>query len=234
MGRCPTRRVECGGQTLTVSYRSAVDTSVLNEIFQYREYRAAEVVIRAARNPILDVGGHAGYFSLYCRALNPTVPIITVEPATENLVVMEENFTTNAVEPVEVVVGVLGAKTETRLFHLTRDSHTHSLLPPPLSERADSLPVQAYALGDLARERGIAGFGLVKLDVEGAEFELLPAWSPAEWALVQALVLEYHDTHEHHHQTLETLIREQGFRVQHFPSQFASHLGFLFAHRPQS
>ena len=53
------------GCNITVIIRDDVDLSVFNEIFKYREYKSCEDIIIKAKNPIIDLGAHVGFFSIY-------------------------------------------------------------------------------------------------------------------------------------------------------------------------
>ncbi len=233
MPHFPTRDLTFNGREFKLAYRSNVDQSVINEVFEYREYQAVEPIIAAAQAPIIDAGGHGGYFTLYCRALNPAVPIITIEPAAANLALMEENFFANQVEPVEMIVGVLAARTATRQLHLARDNHNHSLVEPPIAERAGTLLVQGYALRDILDQRQIKTVSLLKLDVEGAEYELLDGWTVDDYARVENIIMEYHLGAVPHRtdKDLHRTLRTAGYTVTTTPSKFDARFGMIVARK---
>lgn len=233
MPHFPTRTVTVNNQELQLAYHSGADQSVMNEIFEFREYQAAEPIIAAAQHPIIDAGGHAGYFTLYARAFNHLVPIITIEPSPANLKLMEENFFANPVEPVEMVVGVLAAKTATRQLYLTRDSHNHSLVLPAIPERAGTLVVQGYCLRDLLDQRNIARVSLLKIDVEGAEYELLDGWTMDDYHRVDAIIMEYHHGAVPHRteKDLHRALRSAGYQTTITQSRFDPRFGMIVARR---
>ena len=72
--------VKLGGNSWQARLRDEADQSVFNEIFKLGEYRSADEAIKNAKDAIVDVGAHAGFFSMYCRALNKKVKIFAVEP----------------------------------------------------------------------------------------------------------------------------------------------------------
>ena len=79
-------------EKLKIDLRDEADRSVFNEIFKFGEYRIAEEAIRGAAYPILDIGAHAGFFSLYCHAQNPKVKIFALEPEPENYKFLQKNL----------------------------------------------------------------------------------------------------------------------------------------------
>jgi len=67
------------------------------------------------------------------------------------------------------------------------------------------------------------------MDIEGGEHEIIKNFSEAEWALIDNLFLEVHETKLGFYQSLEKIIRPNGFSVQIFPCQFAHNLKFMLA-----
>ena len=66
--------------------RDDVDFSVFNEIFKLMEYKSSIDVIKNAKNPVIDIGAHVGFFSIFVTCLNSNVNIYSIEPEKNNLV----------------------------------------------------------------------------------------------------------------------------------------------------
>ena len=92
--------IKFNGRQFEVVIRDEADSSVCNEIFKYREYRAADGIIKNTIHPILDVGAHAGFFTLYCRALNQKVKIFALEPERKNLMAFKNHLKINKITGV--------------------------------------------------------------------------------------------------------------------------------------
>lgn len=213
-------------QKITVRLRDEADQSVAAEIFNLREYRIAEEIIASTALPIVDVGAHSGMFTLYARALNKTARIIAIEPEPENLKRLEEHCRENNVTNVKVVAGALAGTIGKRQLEVSTDSHNHKLTFALDNENA--LTVQAYDWEHLLKLCP-KGIGLMKMDIEGGEYEVFLAAKTDELALIQALVMEYHDLPGEKHGIIEQILRENGFGVQTFPSKFDKTMGFLWA-----
>ena len=218
--------IKFNGCDIKIVPRDEVDISVMREIFKLREYRAAESVISSAQANILDVGGHAGFFVLYCRALNKKVKIISVEPVKENLVALTKNLKLNKTKDVEIISGVLSGESGTRYLEKSSDSHNSRLAPIGTDT---SEPVVGLALRDLCEQYHIKQIDLIKMDVEGGEYEILESLSKEDFLLFKNLILEYHNYHGLEKSLLEQVLRENGFGVSVFPSKFDKNLGFIFA-----
>ena len=69
----------------------------------------------------------------------------------------------------------------------------------------------------------------MKLDIEGGEYEVFTGMSEVDLAMVNYIILEYHEGREKSRE-IEEKLRTSGFAVQVFPSKFDKTMGFIFAH----
>lgn len=205
--------------------RDDADSSVFNEIFKYKEYRAVDSVIKSADYPIIDVGAHAGFFVFYCKLLNPKAEIFAVEPEPNNLAQLKKHIKDNKLKDVYVVNGALAGESGERFLEISEDSHNHKLGDDKLKEK--SIKVQAFSFADFCKKNKIKKVSLLKMDIEGGEYEVFENLSTSDFNMVNFLILEYHNGKEY--QKIEEILRENGFGVQVFPSKFDRTMGFLFA-----
>ena len=86
--------------------RSQADKSVVKEVFELREYKEVEAIIKSAKATIIDGGAQAGFFVLYCRALNPEVKILAIEPDEDNLELLNQHIEINNLKNVEGIIEI--------------------------------------------------------------------------------------------------------------------------------
>ncbi|MFA5076369.1 MAG: FkbM family methyltransferase [Patescibacteria group bacterium] len=221
---------EFNNQDLELYCRDNIDQSVINEIFKFGEYRSAEETIRKAVEPILDVGAHAGFFSWYCRLLNSLVKIYSLEPAKENVNLFQKNYKLNHFKNITLIPAALAGQSGTRKMLVSADNINHRLISPDEKVVGGEITeVKAYSLAGLTNKFKINRFSLIKMDIEGGEYEVVASWQDQDWLKVSVLVLEYHNQDENSREILEQSLRQHGFSVQVFPSQFDKKLGFIFA-----
>ena len=217
-------------QDIQVEPRDEVDISVMREIFKIGEYKVVEDIITSAADPIVDVGAHAGFFTLYCRVLNKKVKIFAIEPEVNNIAALRAHLKMNAVKNVELASGALAAESGERVLKISRDSHNHKLTPGTFGgNTTDGIKVTSWSLKDFCLQYKIKVISLLKMDIEGAEFEIFESLAPEDYLLFKNVILEYHNNKIRNFRTIETLLRENGFGVQVFPSKFDKHMGFIFA-----
>jgi FkbM family methyltransferase len=212
-------------QDYQIKIRSQADKSVMKEIFELGEYKDAESIIKSAKAPIIDAGAQAGFFSLYCRALNSEVQIYAIEPDENNLEVLDDNFEVNNILNVEIIPAALAGQTGLRDFYISSDTHNHSLFKVLTPRITKTSKIKTYSLDDFLNEQGIEKVSLLKLDIEGAEYKVLNNFS--DWDKINNIIFEYHDFGEYKHPQLEKLLQEKGFKIKTTPSKFDKSLGFI-------
>lgn len=198
------------------------------EIFRLREYRRAEETIESATGAIVDVGAHSGLFTLYARSLNATAPIVAVEPEKNNIILFKKHCTDNKLSGITLVEGALGGAYAKQHLFVTDDSHNHHLLDVG-TPGDDTEVVQVYPLETIRTHCPGGKIALLKMDIEGGEYDVFAGATDDDFASMQAIIMEYHDSKEHNHKELEQTLREHGFGVQTFPSHFDRTMGFLWA-----
>lgn len=220
------------GKNLRLNLPGDADLSVFEEIFVDRDYRILDEVIRKAKSCVLDLGAHVGLFSLYARGIGCDVPIFAFEPEESNFQILKENLKMNNVKDVVAKNLAVGGKSGKRRFYLSLDSHNHSLVE--VGENLQEREVSVVTLQDvferyLGRD-GINKCDLVKMDIEGAEFETLMSYFDCFVYRPQGFYIEYHEySDEMKAEKLKGLFEKHGFRVQMSSSHYDKRMGFLFA-----
>lgn len=170
-----TRVVQAIFAGQTVLLRSGTpDLGVALSCFAYGEFEELTLFLeRDFSGTIIDAGAHIGCSALALSNLFPAAKVIAVEPQSDNFVMLKQNvFFNPRIVPVHgALVG-----SEAKLVSL-RDRGTGEVgftvvstpKDNPKSEIVEKVP--AFRLRDLVHE--LEEVGLLKLDIEGGEFELL-------------------------------------------------------------
>jgi FkbM family methyltransferase len=216
-----------------VKMLSDADESVFNEIFVEKEYKILDGFIKDAKFPIFDIGAHKGMFSIYARCLNGVVPIFAFEPDEDNIRCLKENLKMNRVNGVVVKgVAVAGSKGHRELF-LSADSHNHSIVNRWLIDGEPKIrSVDCVCLDDVFEKYNLPRVSVMKMDCEGAEFEILGNLSSDILNKVDVFYIEYHKYFDSFDPALLKKIFEKNkFKVSMKPSYFGKNMGFILAKR---
>ena len=142
---------------------------------------------------IIDLGANTGMASLYFHRAFPNAQIVTVEPDPANFEILTRNLNgIPNVKPIRAAVWTHDG--EIQLFDPGIGAWGLQVSENATSS-APSVTVPAISLPSLLREFPSGHLDLLKIDIEGAEKEILEAadsWIPT----VNAIVIELHDRYK--------------------------------------
>ena len=137
---------------------------------------------------VVDAGAHRGEFSA-----------AIIQRFGSRCHLIEANPTLAAqlhVPGAESVLNVaLGAHEGRATFHL-RENLESSSLAGSSADSVSAVEVETISLPTLMRRIGTEHLDLLKLDIEGAEFELIDATPDEVWRRVSQITVEFHDFQE--------------------------------------
>ncbi|CAB4159335.1 fkbM_fam, methyltransferase, FkbM family [uncultured Caudovirales phage] len=135
----------------------------------------------------LDVGGHIGLFAVRMATQFPKIQkIYAYEALPHNASFAIENIAINNVTAECEVVqkAIVPTNEDTIDFFISNDSGKHSILP---IRGRDVMHLPAININDAIANHGATA---IKMDVEGAEYELIKAVT--DWSKIRVLIVEYH------------------------------------------
>ncbi len=222
----------CRQAGLDLDYRANRDSvAVLREVFVQRRYADGFPFYQKAT--IVDVGAHKGYFALFAaRHAAPGSRIVAAEPHPATAATLRDNLRRNGAGQVRVEAVAVAGSAGTAALHLDR-SFSHSLHAVP---GAASVEVPVTTLTALLGAHGIERVDFLKLDCEGAEYDILLDAAPETLARIHTLSLEFHDRRDARFtgQALARHLDAHGFQIVHFhhaPTTRDRNYGHLLALR---
>jgi FkbM family methyltransferase len=164
---------------------SLVEVMLGDEYFRYLRYLPGGLKIRT----IVDLGANIGMFSLLCAAMFPGADIYAVEPDGENIDMLRQNLADIKTATARWLRGAAWIYDgETTLVASDRSTE-HSLIAA--EERKGTVTVPCYTVDSIFRKAGFTGIDLLKVDIEGAEREILSGCE--SWiSKVSVIVIELH------------------------------------------
>jgi len=213
--------------------RGAMDVWSLKETFLDRFYERRIFVLQDGWG-VIDIGAGIGDFSLFAALGRPNCLVHAYEPYAESFRLLEENLAMNKAGNITAFCQAVGAKSGSLMLDLTGGEplQLRSLEPgrDRLPEKTRLVPVISLAEALARLERPCH---MLKLDCEGAEFDILLQAPEEALRKVQRIALEYHDSlTPYRHADLERFLREAGFEVRIYPNHVHADLGYLYAWRP--
>jgi len=180
---------------------------------------------------IVDVGAANGDFAVHAASRSPHGIVHAYEPLPESFARLEEHVRLNGVSNVRAVPQAVAAQEgHLALYTVTGLAGQHRTAGDGGAASGPAVAVRATTLAREFARAGIERCDLLKLDCEGAEFEILLSLPDEVLARIARIVLEYHDhVTPHTHGELADRLRERGFRVRTRPNPAWRELGFLYA-----
>jgi FkbM family methyltransferase len=209
------------------------DFHIFHRIFMRDEYALRPHGGRAW-GCVVDLGANVGLFAI--RASELAKRVICYEPFPGNLEQLRRN---TADWPAVEVVGqaVAGEAGVLRLYRPRGAgmSGVHTLHAEESHASAEYDEVPATTLDAIFERHGVEHCELLKIDVEGAEYDILGAASGGTFARIERIYGEYHDVRPEDPATrigsLKRLLVERDFRVRVVPKVGKDNLGMFYAER---
>lgn len=200
------------GHTLTLrNHRS--DNSIFHELYVNDEYhiRPIRAVHTALAGAVIDVGAHAGVFSVMCSMYWPDSKIVSIEPHPRNWEFLVRN--TQSLPNVVRYNRAIGKENGDAHLIDCFDGNTggsstkecRAAAGDDASSQAKLIDVKSITLSNVIREQGIGEISILKLDCETGEYAAVEdlytngllrqvCWIRGEYHLPASLSMDALDT----------------------------------------
>lgn len=168
---------------------------------------------------VADIGANIGFYTVkFARLVGPGGRVLSVEPDPGVADILEHNILVNKLANVDVVRAAAGDKLGT--LRLGRAAASSWYTGVHYKQAAEWIEVPAYPLDLIVEERGLRPIHVVKIDVEGAETEVLQGMEELLREDRPVLLVELHDYEVslREHPTL-ALLEKEGYSVDYLSNQ---------------
>lgn len=225
----PSRDLALAQQKYSVHFRDDTDSSVIYEVLQSQEYKICADRIRQATGVIIDIGAHIGTFVLYAYALNQQVSVYAYEPDPDNYQLLKTNVKDNRLQKVETKQQAVSGTAGEVLLHLSDNNHNNSLQTPYSAAKESTVKVHATTLDKIFSKNRIEHCSLLKIDCEGAEYDIFENTSEETFKKIDAIIMEYHEHAGRQSKELVSILQKHGFRVKmQQKSPYSATLGVMY------
>ncbi len=191
----------------------AIDHVPIIEIFLEEEYGTIpdEAVV-------LDLGANIGAFSIYATTTARNLQVYAYEPFPAFAALLRENIRLNhSRSAIRCFDYAVAAEPGNRSLQLAEDGFFFPTLihSAKRARKADQMVAQCITLAQIIDRNELARIDLLKMDCEGAEYEILYATPASHLSRIRELRMEYHnlDSPAHQIERLEQFLAEHGFAV---------------------
>jgi len=143
---------------------------------------------------VVDLGANIGSFALYVAALNRGVDLhgVAFEPFGESYDLLERNLRDNGVSSFHAVkAAITGTDGWVRLRTDCEPDQVSVLGPAPAE--GGSATARSYRLSTYCAEHDLTSIDVLKMDIEGGEYEVVDVDYPFIRKAVASALIEYHE-----------------------------------------
>ncbi len=166
---------------------------VFREIYQREAY--VKGIKKLPMKVIVDIGAHAGLFSLQAASLWPQAKIHAFEPAPENYSVLSQNISINHISNISAHQMAVSTRGQEVDLFVKQQSECHTIYDMPTGgQTKDIVQVKCIDLQEILNKllstNDVIDF--LKIDCEGCEYEIMPPAIALLGKRVKRIGLEYH------------------------------------------
>jgi len=186
------------------------DRDIFAEIVLGNEYFTNEIELNE-KSVVFDVGAQAGIFSVFIS--DKAGKVFSFEPVPQNFELLEENIRLNVLEKKVKTfnLAVSGKKGKEKIFLSENNSGGHSVYG-----KGKFVEAQTITLKDVFEENKLEECDLLKMDVEGAEYDIFYSLEEKYVRKIKRIAMECHkiDSEKKNTAFLVKFLRTKGFKVK--------------------
>jgi FkbM family methyltransferase len=215
-----------------VYYRSSTsDMTLIYEILLQTKYRSEYYLPQKLMPKIIfDIGGNIGITAIYLAKLFPWASIYTFEPMPENFEILQKNI--KQYENIKAFNFGLGSKNGNFKVYLSSDLENYggvSFYPDTDGNQEESfISCEIKNINEIILKLGIESIDLIKIDTEGAEYDILTTLKENTLREVTWIVGELHGNRDFE---LLNYIESMGFSIS-LKKQISNRLFMFNAGKP--
>ena len=202
------------------------DLSTVNEAVILNPYLGNGYVDLPQNSIVIDVGANIGDFAVQVARLRPGGQVYAIEPMAENARMIAINKILNSLSNLQILQ--LAPGSHEGKVELQLNGNASSICWGRSDAKSET--VRLTTLSQLIQELGIEHIDLLKLDCEGAEWDILPGCGDL-FANIKQICMEFHLAEGWTVERLVCLLRKAGYDVRHTGGEWN---GLLWATRRSS
>lgn len=216
------------GETFFIS--NLLDLWVVKETLIDRQYEAASLPLEEDWT-VVDIGAAMGDYAVWAARQVPHGRVVAVEPFPEAVELMRHNLGQNSVSNVEVIAAAVTGKSGPATLNLVGGSlvqHSTAIHAGMDSKRL----VSSLTLQELLTEAQVDSCDYLKMDCEGAEYDILFTTAPETMAKIQRICMEVHDgMTQYEREDMQRFLQGRGYLTKLTLNPVHENLALLYAWR---
>ena len=193
---------------------NSADRGIINEICANHIYTPKGFEIKE-KDVVLDIGAQVGIFSIYASKYAKKGKVYAFEPVKDNFTQLKENIALNKNKNIIPLNLAVSSKNEKKTIFLSDDNTGGHSLYKELVNSSKKIIVEAISLNYFFNKYNLRKVDFLKLDCEGAEYDILFNVTKANLRKVRQISLEYHNIDKNKNvEKMKEFLEENGFKIR--------------------
>lgn len=182
------------------------------EIWRAKAYDDVRIPIHD-QDTVVDLGAHIGSFAVRAARLARHGRVFAYEASSKNYAMLGENRQLNGLDNLYIENSAVSDRHGTMNLYSPADNGMMSSLVHESGSFMET--VHAITFAEIIKQHALERIDLLKLDVEGSEYDILLNCPDESLTKVQRIVMEYHefDVDKRTHRDLVSRLNSRGFTV---------------------
>lgn len=194
------------------------DALILWDIYVNQPYTREPLAIRGG-DTVVEIGAHVGCFGTWAAKQGSGIRVFSFEADPGNFRYLDRNVKQNRLKGNIATHAAVGSKDGETTLYLHGRGHGGNSLYQEHARSAQAVTVPAITLDTIVKKHAIKRIDFLKLDCEGAEYDILGSVSPETLARVRQIAMEHHRVPGRSVSEIEGKLRAAGFQTKIFPNE---------------
>jgi FkbM family methyltransferase len=165
---------------------------------------------------VIDIGAHIGRYTITSsKQVGNTGKVVAIEADPDNFEILKRNIALNKLTNVlPLNYAVFSTRTRMKLFEQSASAKYNSLMLARAAKTKNYIEVNADTLDSILNQNGIDNVNWIKIDVEGAEFEVLKGSTKTLSGEDVSLFIEIHNIEDpHHYNNIINFLKSHNYEI---------------------
>lgn len=181
------------------------------EMFVYDRYSTYNL---NNKEIVIDIGANAGLFTKLCLN-NGVKKVFSVEPNKNCLINLKHLFKNeNRVTVIEKAINTCSEKI--KLYTSKTNSTIASINKTHVineSSDVEEQEVDSITISEIIQNNNLDKISLVKMDIEGAEYNIFEMLSEKEFCKIESFLIEFHDNYNNKVESIVKKLKNNGYEI---------------------
>src|SRR5918998_2965739 len=181
---------------------------------------------------VIDIGAHIGRYTITSsKQVGSTGKVVAIEADPENFELLKRNIALNNLTNVlPLNYAAFSTRTRIKLYEQSASAKYNSVMLTRAAKTKNYVEVKANTFASILKQNGINQVNWLKIDVEGAEFEVLKGSTETlSWENISLLVEIHNIEDPNHYHNIVNFLKHRNFEItfeQRYEGSGESHIIF--------